>query len=65
MLYLAALSLVIAVITASLGFTGITVSVVEAAKVSFLFFLILFAASSIFQMVRRHTMKPLKIKRKH
>ena len=39
MLYWAALSLVIATITASLGFTGIAVSAVEAAKVIFLFFL--------------------------
>ncbi len=53
MFYWAALSLVIAIITASLGFTGIAVSAVEVAKVSFLFFLILFGVSSVFALVRR------------
>ena len=53
MFYWAALSLVIAIITASLGFTGISVSAVEIAKVSFLFFLILFGASLVFGQVRR------------
>lgn len=53
MFYWAALSLVIAIITASLGFTGIAVSAVEIAKVSFLFFLILFGVSSVFALVSR------------
>lgn len=64
MLYWAALSLVIATITASLGFTGTAPSAVEAAKVIFLFFLILFTGSLVFGMVRRRTVKPVEIAKK-
>lgn len=64
MLYWAVLSFVIAVIAASLGFTGLAVSTVEAAKILFLFFFILFAVSSVFGMVRRPTAKALRMTRK-
>lgn len=53
MLQFAALFLVIALIAALLGFTGIAAGAVEIAKVLFFVFLLLFAVSLVLGLMRR------------
>jgi len=53
MLYYAAVFLIIALVAALLGFTGIAAGAVEIAKVLFFVFLLLFAASLIVGLMRR------------
>ena len=53
MLRYAAVFLVIALIAALLGFTGIAAGAVEIAKILFFVFLLLFAASLIVGLMRR------------
>ena len=53
MLYYAAIFLVIALIAALLGFTGIAAGAVEIAKILFVVFLLLFVASLIVGLIRR------------
>lgn len=53
MLYYAAVFLVIALIAALLGFTGIAAGAVEIAKLLFFVFLLLFVASLIVGLIRR------------
>lgn len=53
MLQFAALFLIIALIAALLGFTGIAAGAVEIAKVLFFVFLLLFAVSLVLGLMRR------------
>jgi uncharacterized membrane protein YtjA (UPF0391 family) len=53
MLYYAAVFLVIALIAALLGFTGIAAGAVEIAKILFFVFLLLFVVSLIVGLMRR------------
>jgi len=53
MLRYAAVFLVIALVAALLGFTGIAAGAVEIAKILFFVFLLLFAASLILGLMRR------------
>jgi len=53
MIYYAAIFLVIALIAALFGFTGIAASAVGIAKILFVVFLLLFVASLIVGLVRR------------
>ena len=53
MLYYAAIFLVIALIAALLGFTGIAAGAVEIAKIRFFVFLLLFVVSLIVGLMRR------------
>ena len=53
MLYWAAVSFIIAIVTVSLGFTGIAAGTAEIAKILFTIFIILFIISLIFGMRRR------------
>ncbi len=53
MLQFAALFLIIALIAALLGFTGIAAGAVEIAKILFFVFLLLFAVSLVLGLMRR------------
>jgi uncharacterized membrane protein YtjA (UPF0391 family) len=53
MLYYAVVFLIIAVVAALLGFTGIAAGAVEIAKILFFVFLLLFVATLIVGLVRR------------
>jgi uncharacterized membrane protein YtjA (UPF0391 family) len=53
MLYYAAVFLIIAVVAALLGFTGIAAGAVEIAKILFFVFILLFVASLIVGLIRR------------
>jgi uncharacterized membrane protein YtjA (UPF0391 family) len=53
MLYYAAVFLIIAVVAALLGFTGIAAGAVEIAKILFFVFLLLFVATLIVGLIRR------------
>jgi uncharacterized membrane protein YtjA (UPF0391 family) len=53
MLHYAAVFLVIALVAALLGFTGIAAGAVEIAKILFFVFLLLFVASLIVGLIRR------------
>lgn len=53
MLHYAAVFLVIALVAALLGFTGIAAGAVEIAKILFFVFLLLFVASLIVGLMRR------------
>jgi len=53
MLYYAAVFLIIALVAALLGFTGIAAGAVEIAKILFFVFLLLFVATLIVGLIRR------------
>lgn len=53
MLYYAAVFLIIALVAALLGFTGIAAGAVEIAKILFFVFLLLFVATLIVGLMRR------------
>lgn len=53
MLYYAAVFLIIALVAALLGFTGIAAGAVEIAKILFFVFLLLFVATLIVGLLRR------------
>jgi uncharacterized membrane protein YtjA (UPF0391 family) len=53
MLHYAAVFLVIALVAALLGFTGVAAGAVEIAKILFFVFLLLFVASLIVGLIRR------------
>lgn len=53
MLYYAAVFLIIALVAALLGFTGIAAGAVEIAKILFFVFLLLFVATLVVGLMRR------------
>lgn len=53
MLHYAVVFLVVALVAALFGFTGIAAGAVEIAKILFFIFIVLFIASLIFGLVRR------------